>query len=250
VTDHQRGRQKEHATMIIAQVSVTEEAQGFFDGVKEGVNDAWESALGFLPNVIGALVILFVGWLVAKFIQKVTVRVLERVGFDRLLEQSGLSGTMQRAGYTASSLVGQVVLWIVLLTVFLLAAEALGSETLTELLSDLISYLPRLAVVIAILIVTAALGRFLADLVAPWADENQVAWMAPATRFAVIGFGVFAALNTLDVASEIVDTTFLAILATAGVTVAVSYGIGGIKTAERHWERVFSGSSNRHRESS
>lgn len=229
--------------MLLAQVDVAAEAEGFFDGVKNGLNDAWESMLGFLPNIIGALIILFVGWLVARIIRRVLERVLNRAGLDRLLHRTGMSETLEESGFSASGVIAAIVYWMALLSVFVLAAETLGSETLSALLSDLVAYLPLVAVALVILIVAAALGNFVSGLVAPWGENQNVPWAATAARWAFLIFGVFAALNTLNVAQDIVIAMFIAVLATAGVGLAVAYGIGGIKTAERHWGKLFSGGS-------
>lgn len=230
--------------MLLAQVDVAAEAEGFFDGVKTGLNDAWETMLGFLPEIIGALIILFVGWLAARIIKRVLERVLNRAGLDRLLHRTGMSETLEDSGFSASGVVAAIVYWIALLSVFVLASETLGSETLSALLSDLVAYLPLVAVALVILIIAAALGNFASELVAPWGENQNVPWAAAATRWAFLIFGVFAALNTLNVAKDIVNTLFIAVLATAGVGLAVAYGIGGIKTAEKHWSKLFGGGSS------
>ncbi len=214
---------------------------GFVEGIESGLRNAWANVVEFAPKLIGALLILFVGWFVARIIRTGFEKLFQRVGLDRLLERAGLSGTLRNAGYTASDLVARIVYWIALLVVFLLAAEALGVQTLTDLLSGLISYLPLVIVAMVIVVIAAALGSFVADVVRPWANQQGVGWLAAAVRWGLIIFGVFAALNTLNVAEDIVNTLFIAVLASAGVAFAVAFGVGGIKTAERYWQRMLPG---------
>lgn len=221
--------------MVLAQ----SDARGIFDGVRDGLDNAWNDVITFAPKLIGAAIILLVGWLIARVIRGVFVRVLDRVGLDKLLDRAGLSHTLRAAGYTASQLVANVLYWIALLVVFLLAAEALQVERLTELISSLISYLPLVAVAMIIIVVTAAIGSFVADLVEPWADRQNIGWLTPAVRFSIIGFGVIAALNTLNVAETVVNTLFTAIVATIGLMIAIAGGVGGIKRAESMWWSVF-----------
>ncbi|NNF63566.1 MAG: hypothetical protein HKN07_04840 [Acidimicrobiia bacterium] len=211
------------------------DGRGFFDGVRDGLDSAWADVVAFAPKLIGAAIILLVGWIVARVIRGIFVRVLDRVGLDKLLERAGLTQTLRSAGYTASQLVGNVLYWVALLVVFLMAAEALQVERLTDLISALIAYLPLVAVAMIIIVVTAAIGAFLADLVAPWANRQQIAWLVPAVRFSIIAFGVIAALNTLNVAETVVNTLFTAIVATAGLMIAIAGGVGGIKRAEAMW---------------
>ncbi|MBT8208725.1 MAG: hypothetical protein KJO18_10650, partial [Acidimicrobiia bacterium] len=156
------------------------DGRGFFDGVRDGLDSAWADVVAFAPKLIGAAIILLVGWIVARVIRGIFVRVLDRVGLDKLLERAGLTQTLRSAGYTASQLVGNVLYWVALLVVFLMAAEALQVERLTDLISALIAYLPLVAVAMIIIVVTAAIGAFLADLVAPWANRQQIAWLVPA----------------------------------------------------------------------
>lgn len=228
----------------LAQTSLGDEARGFFDGVRDGLDRAWENVVAFAPKLIGAFLILLIGWIVARFIRRIFTRVLERVGFDRLLDRAGLTDTVSRAGYTASQLVANVLYWVALLVVFLMASEALQVAELTELISGLTAYLPLVAVAIIIIVVTAAVGAFLADLVRPWAESENVSWLASAVRFALIGFGIIAALNTLNVAEEIVNILFMAIVGTAGLTIAIAGGVGGIKRAEALWWKILPGSSS------
>lgn len=211
---------------------------GFVAGIENGLTNAWQNVVEFAPKLIGALLILLVGWIIARVIRNVARRVFERVGLDRLLERAGLSAALRSAGYTASELLSKIIYWIALLVVILMASDAMNVQSLSDLLNGLISYLPLVIVAMVIVIIAAAVGSFVAELVAPWAREQGVGWVAMAARWAFIIFGIFAALNTLNVASDIVNTLFMAVLATAGVAFAIAFGVGGIKTAERYWNQL------------
>ncbi|MBK5268252.1 MAG: hypothetical protein JJE47_12535 [Acidimicrobiia bacterium] len=103
---------------MLAQVDVS----SFTDGVSQGLRNAWAGVIEFAPKLIGAFIILLVGWFVAKIIRTVFENVLTRLGLDRLLDRAGLSGALQKAGYTASSLVARIIYWMALLVVLLMAA--------------------------------------------------------------------------------------------------------------------------------
>lgn len=225
---------------MLAQIDVS----SFTDGVSQGLRNAWAGVIEFAPKLIGALIILLVGWFVAKMIRTLVERILTRLGLDRLLERAGLTGALQKAGYTASSLVARVVYWMALLAVLLMAADALNVETLTVLLAALLAYLPLVAVAIVIVVVAAAIGSFVADVSAPWAEAQGVAWVSKAARWTFIVVGGFAALNTLGVASDIVNTLFIAVVATTGVAMAIAFGVGGIKPAEEYWRKILPGNES------
>ena len=218
----------------LAQASST----GFFDGIEEGLRNAWQEIVAFAPKLLGALIILFFGWIVAKFVRSSIRRFFRAIGLDRLLETAGLADALRSAGQTASGAVSLVAYWIALLITFLLAAQALQVETLTTLLAGLIAYLPLVVVAIVTLVVAAAVGQFLAELSSPWAAQRQLPWMPTTVRASIIAFGSFAALNTLNLADEIVNSLFIALIGTVGLTLVIALGVGGIRAAEAWWSDV------------
>ena len=211
---------------------------GFVDGITEGLGNAASNAATFAPKLIGALIILLVGWFIARIIRNVVEKILVRVGMDRLLERAGFSDTLRNAGHSASGLISKIIYFIALLVVVLMAADALGIESLTTLLAGLIAYMPLVAIAVVIVVVAAAVGSFVAEIAKPWADAQGVPWVAAAARWAFLIIGGFAALNTLNVASDIVNTLFIAVVATSGVAAAIAFGVGGIRPAEAMWRRM------------
>ncbi len=219
---------------VLAQSNVST----FVDGVEEGLTAAWTDVVAFAPRIIGAAVILLVGWLVAKMIRTAVTRIFTGVGVDKLLDRAGLSATLKDNGHTASSVMASIIYWMALLTVFLMAAEAMQIATLSVLLASLIAYLPLVIVAVVIIIVAAALGRFVGEMVAPWAERQQVKWVATGAQVAIVFTGVIAALNTLNVAEDIVNALFYAVVGSTSVAFAIAFGVGGIKTGETIWRRV------------
>ena len=210
----------------------------FVDGVSGGLQQAWQAVITFLPRLFGAVVVLLVGWVLSRLLHQGASRLLQGVGLDRILERAGLAKRLKQAGITAADLVARAVYWAALLVVLLLAAQTLQVEHLSNLLSALISYLPLVVVAIIIVIVSAAIGAFLAEVSTPWSRDHSLGWLPEMARWMVIGFGALAALNTLNIAEEIVNTLFIGVVATVGVTLAISFGVGGIPVAREWWRRV------------
>lgn len=208
------------------------------DGLSSGLENAGETILSFLPRLIGALIILIVGWLVARLVHRAFKRLFKAVGLDALLERAGLAARLQATGHTATDLAARAIYWIALLVVFLLTAEALDVEYLSDILTGLIGYLPLVVVAIVIVIVAAALGAFLAELSTPWSQERHIRWLPTTARWAVIALGIFVALNTLNIGEEIVNTLFIAVVGTVGAILVIAFGVGGISAAKEWWARV------------
>ena len=212
--------------------------QELISGLQGGLEEAGETILSFLPRLIGALVILVVGWLVARLIHRAFQRLFKAVGLDAVLERAGLADRLKEAGYTATDLAARAIYWIALLVVFLLTAEALDVEEVSEILRNLIEYLPLVVVAIVIVIVAAALGAFLSELSTPWSQERHIRWLPSATRWVVIGLGLFVALDTLNLGEEIFNTLFIAVVGTVGAILVIAFGVGGISAAKEWWARI------------
>ena len=136
--------------------------------------DAFSKLLSFIPNLLGGLVILVVGYFVAKVLGKLVGKLLGRVGFDQWMERAGVSGVLQRSGtgLTASAMLGKVVFWFVFLISFTMFASALGVPEISNFMSDMLGYIPRIFAAIVI-ICLAALSR------TSWPRSSAV---PPATR--------------------------------------------------------------------
>ena len=207
-------------------------------GFSNGLETAGQDLLAFVPKLIGALLILIVGWIIARVIHRVILRLLKAVGLEQLLDRAGLAQRMQAVGYTATDLAARAAYWIVLLVVVRLAAQTLEVEYLSEILTTLIAYLPLVVVAVIIMIVAAALGAFFAELSIPWSQESHIRWLPEAARWLVVVLGAFAALDTLNIAEQIVNTLFIAVAGTVGLTLVISFGVGGISAAKEWWGRM------------
>ncbi len=217
-------------------------AQNFVDGLTDGFVEVGKAIAEYLPKLIGALLILIIGWFVARLIRNVLRRVLDRLGFDRLLDRAGVGDTIRNAGYTASGIVTSIIYYMLMAVVLLLSAEALAVDELTNLLRDLIAYIPRLIVAVIILVVAAAIASWVADLVRPLAASQNLNWVPTLVRVIILAFGVIAAFETLDLATTLVNavvTSFFGALGIAiGVSFAIAFGVGGIDTAKKWWARL------------
>ncbi len=208
----------------------------FWDQLVEGLEEIGSGVADFVPRLLGALLILLVGWWIARFIRNIFQRILDRPAVGKVIDRSGIGPALRNAGYSGASILANVIYAILLLAVFLLAAQALGVPALVDLISGLIAYLPLVVAAIVILVVAAAVGNFLGDLVQPWATSRNAPWVALVARYAVIIFGVITALDVLGIgtiSNRVFEFTFGAF----AVAFAVAFGVGGIETAKRWWSR-------------
>ncbi|NDL55526.1 mechanosensitive ion channel family protein [Phytoactinopolyspora mesophila] len=196
----------------------------------------------FIPRLIVALLLLLVGHWIAKLIRRLLISVLERVGAGRLTEAAGLEPMLQQAGTSGIRLIGQVAYFLIFLIFIQIAAEVLGIEQLTQLLSDLIAYLPLVLIALLVLFVAAAIANWAYGVVRPFAESRNMGWVATAVRIGVLVVGVLAALDTLNFAPSVTDkieNTLLQFLPLSILLAGViAFGIGGIDTAKKWWTKL------------
>jgi hypothetical protein len=204
-----------------------------------GIQDAWSSVAAFVPKLVAALVILLVGYFIAKLIARILNTVLERVGFDRAVERGGIKQTLARSKYDASDIVAKLVFWTIFLLVLQLAFGVFGPNPVSDLLKGLIAYLPNVLVAILIVVIAAAIARAVSDLLQSLLGAVQGGQLlAKGAGIAILVFGIFAALDQLKIAPRIVTGLWYAVLAALVGSVIVAVGGGGIGTMQRYWERA------------
>jgi hypothetical protein len=200
--------------------------------------DAFSKLLSFIPNLLGGLVILAVGYFVAKILGNLVGRLLGRVGFDGWMERAGVSSVLQRSGtgLTASTVLGKVVFWFVFLISFTMFASALGVPEISNFMSDMLGYIPRIFAAIVIVCLAALFANFLAAIIRG-ATGNET--LAKVARYAVLVYAAFAALTQLGVAVQLTGNTLLIVLAGAALALGLAFGLGGREMAGRALGNLF-----------
>jgi mechanosensitive ion channel-like protein len=204
-----------------------------------GLDDAWSVIITFLPKLLAFLLILGIGYFVAKAIEKVLDRILERVGFDRLVERGGVRTALSRSSLDASSILARIVFYIAFLLVLQLAFSVFGPNPITDLLEGIIAFLPKLFVAVLIVVITAAVAAGTKTVIESVLGGLSYGRMMALIAAAAIWFvGVAAALNQIEVAPEIVNGLFYGVLALVVGIGIVAIGGGGVQPMRERWQRA------------
>jgi hypothetical protein len=207
----------------------------------EGVQNAWERIAVFVPKFIAFLLILAIGYFVAKLLAKIVNSALERVGFDRWVERGGIRRALEKSKYDASDILATVVFWAAFLFVLQLAFGVFGPNPISDLIKGVVAFLPNVFVAILILVIAGALARAATDLLtATLGGVSGGEWMAKGAGIAIWAVGFFAALNQLHIAPAIVNGLFYAMLAIIVGSAVISIGVGGIPVVRRYLEQLAS----------
>jgi hypothetical protein len=210
--------------------------------ISQSLQRAIDDLLGFLPRLLGFLILLLIGFLVAKALQKVVTLALDKAGTDRAL-RSGVSGEVVNRvapDISPSALIGRVVFWFVFLGAISIAISSLGIAALNDFLADVFAYLPNIVAAILIFVVAGAVAGFLARLITRAMGEapsgKLAATAAPAL---VMAIAVFMILDQLQIATAIVTITYAAVLGALALGMALAFGLGGREVASRLLEDAY-----------
>jgi small-conductance mechanosensitive channel len=203
------------------------------------LQDALSTFLGYIPQLIGAIVILIIGYVIARVLRAVVGRMLQGIGFDRWMERGGIKQFFDRAetDQTPASILGQLVFWFVFIIAITMAADALGIPQVSVVLAQLIAYIPQIIAAILILILAALLANFISGIVRGATGSDLLASIA---QYAIIVYAVFAALTQLGLAVQLTANTFLIVLGAVALTAAIAFGIGGQEIARDILKKAYS----------
>lgn len=207
--------------------------------VRNGLGEGLAAAATFLPKFLGFLLILVIGYFVAKAVEKVVDRLLERVGFDRYVERGGVKKALANSKFDASSILAKLAFFVLFLFVLQLAFGIFGDNPVSELIQGVIAYLPNIFVAIVILVVGAAIAAGAKEIVeASLGGLSYGKALASVAGIAIMVLAFFAAADQLEIAPTIVNTLFTGLVVLVVGSGIVAIGGGGIKTMSRYWERA------------
>jgi ABC-type multidrug transport system fused ATPase/permease subunit len=207
----------------------------------DALRDMWRSVATFAPKLAAFLVILIIGWIVARLIAKAIDKILERVGFDRAVERGGVQKALARSNYDASTIVSKIVYYALLLFVLQLAFGVFGQNPISDLLSGVIAFLPKLVVALIIVVVASAIAAAVRDLVSnTLGGLSYGRLLANIASVFILGLGIIAALNQVGIALTVTLPVLVAILGTIGGILVVGVGGGLIRPMQQRWEDYLS----------
>lgn len=193
-----------------------------------------DSLIAFIPNLVGCLVILFVGYLIARLVKVAVAKLLETIGLDRALSGSPAGAYVERVspGARPSRLVGLVAFWFIFIYAISAAVGALKIPALTNFMANVQDYLPNVIAAVLILVVGVALAGAVGGLVDRLMGDTPGGRMARAVGpTLILAIVVFMVLNQLKIAPAIVTSTYIALIGMLAVAGALAFGLGGRELA-------------------
>ncbi|HKG57879.1 MAG TPA: hypothetical protein VKA85_11580 [Candidatus Limnocylindrales bacterium] len=201
------------------------------DAVFLAVSNALNGFLAAIPQIVGALLIIVIGWLIAGALARVTTSVLRRAGADRLFAEHGGEVYGQQSRRIQPSVVaGEIVKWLVRIVFLVAAANVLGMTQVSELLNQVLLWIPNLIVAAIILLLAPLLARFVRGAIEVGAGEmgfTNAPLLGRIAEIAIVAFAVIVAINQIGIAANLVNTLFIGVVAALALAFGLAFGLGG-----------------------
>jgi hypothetical protein len=196
----------------------------------------------WLPSLIGALLILLLGYVLCRAIERITRGSLKRVGFDKLIHRSTGGSYVERVVASPSRFIGSIVFWLLWIGTLSIAVTVLGVPALTNFVYAIYGYMPNVVAALLIFLVAGAVATAAVGLVTRlMGDTSTGKLVATAVPALVMLIAVFMILNQLQIAPDIVNITYTALIGSVALGMALAFGLGGRDVAARLLEQAYEG---------
>jgi hypothetical protein len=204
----------------------------------QGIEDAWSDVATFVPTFIAFLAVLFVGWIIVRIIARAVRKVLQRVGFNEAVSRGPLDDFLSRSDNDAATIVSKVVYYIGLLLVLQMAFAVFGPNAVSAMIDSIIAFVPKAVVALVIIAVAMVIGGAVRDIITTSLGRLPYGRAAGTGAYvAIMVVAGFAALSHMEIAPDIVNAVFYAMLAVIAGSAIVAIGGGGIQPMRMRWER-------------
>src|SRR3989344_3021991 len=214
------------------------------DVLSQSFQSLFYGLVAFIPNLVVAVVIFIVGWLVGVGLGRVVKQIVDALRVDNALRSTGIEQLLSRAGFELSSgkFLGFLVKWFFIIVFLVAALDVLGLTTVNLFISDVVlGYLPQVIVAVLILLVAAVVAEAVERVVvgsAKAASLRAASFLGKVARYAIWIFALLAALAQLNVATAFVQTLFTGVVIAVSLAIGLSFGLGGQQSAARYLDRL------------
>lgn len=210
--------------------------QTWGEAISVSLIQLWDRFINFLPALVGALLVFLIGMMVATIIGKVVAKIIHTMKIDQAVERFNVSRQLKQVGidFSVAQFFGELVKWFLVLVFLMAATDILGLAQVTEFLNSIIFYLPNVLVATVILTIAFVMGNIAHTVVrgsVHVAGIMSATLLAAIAKWSILVFGILAALIQLGIATSLVNTIFIGLVAALSLAVGLSFGLGGREEA-------------------
>jgi uncharacterized membrane protein len=205
------------------------------DTIAASFNEVVNDLVTALPSVIGALLILLVGYVIARVVSGLVGKLLSRGGADKAFARHGGAVYGERANaFPPSRMAALITFWVIMLVFLIAAASFLGWPQVSNLLDDFVGWLPNLVVAVIILVAAPIVARIVRGAVESGSAQTGMGngrLLGRIAEIAIIGFAVVVAINQVGIASDLVNILFIGLVFALALAFGLAFGLGGREVA-------------------
>lgn len=210
--------------------------QGWISIVSDPFLNFWSRVIATLPSIVGALILLLIGFMVGRALRSAAEKVLSIIKLDEYTAKVGLSEILSRLGFGRSPtyIIGFLVYWLIVLVFIVSASNVVNLTVVSELLENFVLFIPKLIASILIIFGGLVLGHFMLEVVTNAATSNNIkggAVLGKLANVVVIVFSGLMALQHLGIETQLLTSSFQIVLGTIGLALALAFGLGGKEVA-------------------
>lgn len=192
----------------------------------------WGRFVNFVPTLVGAILVFLLGMIIASVVGKVVERIIRALRIDGAIERLSISEKLREHGIemTLSSFLGKIVQWFLVLVFLMAATDILGLQQVTSFLNSVLMYLPNVVVATIVLTIAFLLSNLMYAIVrssTKAAGVMSATLLATLIKWAIVIFGLLAALIQLGIATSLVNTLFIGLVAALSLAIGLAFGLGG-----------------------
>lgn len=192
----------------------------------------WTQLASFIPQLLAALLLLFVGWILANLARTGVIKLLDLLRFDSLADKTGIEAFLKQGHVDISlgRLIANLVYWVIIFIVIVTVANSLGLHLVAELFNKIVLYIPNVIVAILVLVFGILIARIINRLVFAYLNNIGVQGaltISTLSEYAMIIFVVFVALEQLEIGTTLLTVAFQIGFGAIGLALALAFGLGG-----------------------
>ncbi len=198
----------------------------------EKLQDLWQAFMGFIPVLLGAIIVFVIGWFISVGIGKLITEVLKKLRFNQIFEKEGWKNALSKAEIKvdASGFIGAIVKWVLVIVFLMAAVEILGLVGFADFLKGVLAYLPNVIVAALIFVVTVIVVDIVEKVVRVSVESIKVGYgqmVSAVIKWSIWIFAILAILYQLGIARPFMETLFTGLVAVLVISIGIAFGLGG-----------------------
>ncbi|MFC1750178.1 hypothetical protein ACFL2V_15365 [Pseudomonadota bacterium] len=215
------------------------------DAVVASLQEVWNKIITFIPEILGALLVLIIGLILATGLSKLAHKIVSYTKIDKVVAKIDAIKALASAGIKVSiaGMIAWLIKWFFIVVTLVAVVEILGLQQVTDFLNLVIAFLPQVAIAVIILAVGLVVGQFVYDIVEKSARTTKVTKhtahsLAVVGKWALIIFALLASLTQLGIAATLIEIILTGLVAMLALALGLAFGLGGKEQAAKWLSKV------------